>query len=220
MSYALERRGCGIDRVGGKLLTRFCHLLIAHDSGTAHRAHAELVIEHLLAAFAALSTLNVFLLIAGWPLDEHAADAVRSAEKHDPRIKAMVEFVADRVAELYAASDVAELPRIDGGTSGARVLALSMGLPAIVARIPDNEHLTGGEESAWLFDPSDRLSLTAALTTAAEHPDEARQKGVAARARAERLGWPEVGRRTAALIEEAAAAAAELNRTTPASRAT
>jgi glycosyltransferase involved in cell wall biosynthesis len=250
-----ERRGRGIDRVGGMLLARSSDLLIAHDQGTAHRAAAELrvsidrieVVPHasyvgvypagrprdvvraelglaeeslvflcfghvraykgielLLAAFASVPDQNLSLVIAGLPMDELAANAVRRAQRDDPRIKAMLQFVPDeQVAELYAAADVAVLPRGDGGTSGALVLALSLGLPVIAARVPDYEELTGGDEAGWLFKPGSDVSLAGAMVAAAAQPAEARRRGDLARARAERLSWAEAGERTATLIRAA-----------------
>ena len=53
-----------------------------------------------------------------------------AAAAADERIKPLLEFIPDeRVSELFAASDAAVCPRQDGGTSGALILALSMGVP-------------------------------------------------------------------------------------------
>jgi glycosyltransferase involved in cell wall biosynthesis len=158
-------------------------------------------VELLLKAFAAAELADARLIVAGLPLDDAVAEAVDEAARRDPRIVPILEFVPDeRVAELYAAADAAVLPRGDGGTSGALILALSLGLPVIAARTPDYEALTGGDEAGWLFKRADAGSLAHALEAAAAAPAAAAAKGKAARERAEALTWEAVGERTANLI--------------------
>src|SRR5207302_523112 len=69
----------------------------------------------------------------------------------------------DRVSGLHEACDVAVLPRSDGGTSGALVLALSLGLPVVAAAVPAYEELTRRGELGWHFAPGDAASLRAAI---------------------------------------------------------
>jgi glycosyltransferase involved in cell wall biosynthesis len=159
-------------------------------------------LDLLLDAFSLIREPRAALIIAGLPLDEASADAVRAAQAHDHRIKSILTFVPDDgVAELYAASDVAVLPRSDGGTSGALMLALSMGRAAIAARLTDYAEVMGGEESGWLFEPGDAASLAAAMRTALDNPDEAQARGAAGRRRAGRATWDSAGAETAKLIE-------------------
>jgi glycosyltransferase involved in cell wall biosynthesis len=158
-------------------------------------------VELLVDAFAEASLPASALIVAGLPLDSSTEEAVRAAAARDSRIKPQLEFVPDgRVAELFAAADAAVLPRGDGGTSGALVLALSMGLGVVVSRCPDYEALTGGEAAGWFFTPGDSASLARALEQSARDPEGARLKAEAARRRADSLSWPKIGSRTATLL--------------------
>ena len=128
--------------------------------------------------------------VAGLVLDEGTVSALRGAAASDPRIVPVLEFIPDdRVAELFHASDAAVLARGDGGTSGALVLALSLGLPAIAADMPAYADLLGGGRAGWLFEAGSPESLGAELAAAAADREAAERKGVEARARADTLRW-------------------------------
>jgi beta-1,4-mannosyltransferase len=147
-------------------------------------------IDLLVASFRALDNPSAALLIAGPALDDASASAVRAAAEADSRIVPLLEFVPDdAVAELFRASDAAVLARGDGGTSGALVLALSLGLPAIAADAPTYSELIGGGLAGWLFAAGSPESLRDALAEAAADPDAAVRKGADARARADGLRW-------------------------------
>jgi glycosyltransferase involved in cell wall biosynthesis len=115
----------------------------------------------------------------------------------------MIGFVPDdQVAELFAASDVAVLSRGDGGTSGALVLALSLGVPVVAAATETYAQLSGDEVTGWTFDPGDPRSLREALEHAACSEGAQRAAmGAAARRQAELLSWPAIGERTAVLLK-------------------
>ena len=88
----------------------------------------------LLEAFDEIEGNDLVLVVAGLPLDQQSADEARSRATRDHRVRLLLRFIPDDgVAELFEASDVAVLPRSDGGTSGALILALSLGLPVIAA---------------------------------------------------------------------------------------
>jgi beta-1,4-mannosyltransferase len=160
----------------------------------------------LLDAFAGLEHPDAVLIVAGPVLDEDAAASVRSAAARDPRIRPVLGFIADdRVAELFAASDAAVVSRSDGGTSGALVLALSLGLPVVAAALPAYEELLGGEDAGWLFTAGDRGSLRDALARAAADPEAAAVKRAAALRSADALPWTEAASRLAALIGDGSA---------------
>jgi len=106
----------------------------------------------------------------------------------------------ERVSELFATTDAVVQSRGDGGTSGSLILALSLGMPVVVADRPAYTALTGGEEAGWLFEPDDEPSLRTALERAAADRAAAQEKGAAARARASRLDWGPIAERTAALL--------------------
>jgi len=155
----------------------------------------------LLEAFAASSLPRTALVIAGPALDRSVGQSVARAAAVDPRIVAELDFVPDeRVAELFAACDVAVVPRGDGGTSGSAALALSLGRPAIVARTPGYSSLIGEGAAGWLFSPGDAADLRRTLETAMGDRAAAETKGREARRIAEALPWSEVARRTAAVL--------------------
>lgn len=170
-------------------------------------------VETLLRAFTRLERDDVALLVAGAPLDEGPAEAVRRAAEQDPRIVAIPEFVPDdRVRELFDASDAAVVTRPDGGTSGALVLALSNGLPVVAPRCPAYEALLCSTDAGWLFDAADEASLAAALDEAAAAVDVRNAKAAAASARAKELSWPRIGARIAAAVREIAGPDADRDR--------
>jgi glycosyltransferase involved in cell wall biosynthesis len=158
----------------------------------------------LIDAFTALEQENVNLVVAGMVIDEHSGEVIRAGAARDNRIKPLLGFVADEnVRELFEASDVAVTSRGDGGTSGALVLALSLGLPSIATHTDAYSDLTLDEAAGWLFEPGDRDALTRALEAAVRDPHRA-AKGIAAAGLAGGLQWPETAARTAQLLEEAA----------------
>jgi glycosyltransferase involved in cell wall biosynthesis len=157
----------------------------------------------LMDAFTALEQEDVNLVVAGMVMDEQSGDLIRAGASRDGRIKPLLEFVPDaNVRELFEASDVAVTSRGDGGTSGALILALSLGLPSVATHTDAYSDLTLEEEAGWLFEPGDRDSLTRALEAAANDPNRT-EKGVAAARLAEGLQWPEAAARTAQLLEDA-----------------
>jgi beta-1,4-mannosyltransferase len=151
-----------------------------------------------LDAFLTLKDPHAVLLVAGAGSDDLSAE-VRAAAARDPRIRPRLMHIPDdEVAELYGAADVGLLPRHDGGTSGALVLALSMGLPVVAADTSSYRGLTRNEDAGWLFEPGSTESLRRALERAASSGERARdEKGAAARRCAERLDWPGIARRVA-----------------------
>ena len=158
-------------------------------------------IETLLEAFAALERPDAVLVVAGLVMSPELGDAVRTAAARDPRIRTQLDFVPhEHVAELYEAADVAVCPRSDGGTSGALVLALSMGVAPIAADLPVYADLVDGGRAGWLFAPGDPGSMTTALAEAAAAPAERHARAAAALEQAEALSWPRVGEQTAHLI--------------------
>jgi glycosyltransferase involved in cell wall biosynthesis len=142
----------------------------------------------LLAAFAACALADARLIVAGLPLDPESEQVVREAAQRDPRITALLEFVPDEaVSELFDAADVAVLARGDGGTSGALVLALSLGLPVIASANPDYEELIG--DAGWTFAAGDADSLARTLEAAAHSQGEFANRSAAARRMAASLDW-------------------------------
>jgi glycosyltransferase involved in cell wall biosynthesis len=159
-------------------------------------------IELLLEAWADARLPSASLVIAGHPKDPAIAEAVRSAAAADPRIKPLLVFRPhELVAELFGASDAAVIARTDGGTSGSLILALSLGLPVVLADVPAYHELTQGHRAGWLFRRGAEASLREALEAAAADPAEAYARGRVAREVADTLRWPEIATRTAALLQ-------------------
>ena len=250
--YPLKTASRRLDRLGGRLLARACHVLFANDEETAALAREELgraaervtvvphssyvgaypegrsraevraelgltddtfvfllfghvsvykQVEWFVEAFRCARLSDAALVVAGLVMHEESGAAVRVAAGEDARIKPLLEFIADdRVSELFAAADAAICPRQDGGTSGALILALSMGVPGVVAAVPSYEEITAGEEAAWLYQPYDLGSVIAALEHAAADPRAAAEKGAAGLRLVEPLSWENMGRRSAELL--------------------
>lgn len=160
-------------------------------------------VDALLQAFDGAGLEDSVLVIAGMPLNDTVADSVRAAAAGMPRVRLLLEFIPDeRVAELHAAADVVVLARSDGGTSGALVLALSLGLPVVAAAQPAYESLTAHGERGWHFTPGDVASLRGRLEDAARDPDARADKTAAAR-RAAGADWGTIAGRTAELFRKA-----------------
>ena len=161
-------------------------------------------LDLLLDAFASTggSLPEARLVLAGLALDGDEGDAVTSAAERDARVVPLLGFVPDeRVAELFGAADVVALPRPDGGTSGALILALSLGRPVVAADVPAYADLLGEPPAGWLFAPGDAAALTGAIRRAAEAPpDELRRNREAALRRARSLRWEDSCRTFAELL--------------------
>src|SRR5262245_1375407 len=163
-------------------------------------------LDVLLDGFAAAESPDIALVVAGLPLDGPSAELVLSRSQTDVRIKPRLGFIPDdEVAELFGAADAAVISRGDGGTSGALILALSLGTPAVVADAAGYLELIDNGRAGWAFTAGDSQSLGRALDAAAADVYEFAAKREAARCAASRLSWPEAARRTSALISRRAA---------------
>ena len=159
-------------------------------------------VEVVLKAFQEADASNAVLLLAGAIGDEHVASSARAAIAADPRIRPLLGLIPDdRVAEVFAAADVAVLPRGDGGTSGALVLALSQGLPVVSAATETYVQLSGGQTTGWTFAPGASESMREAIERAARSSrTERASMGAAAFHQAQQLQWPAIAERTATLL--------------------
>jgi glycosyltransferase involved in cell wall biosynthesis len=154
----------------------------------------------LVEGFERAALDGAVLLVAGFPVDEDESRRVRHAAREKRFLVLLLEYVPDeQVAELYGASDVAVSTRGDGGTSGALVLALSLGVPVVAARARAYVELTDEGRAGWHFSPGDPDSLAAALRAASQEA-VLEQKARHARERARRLEWPEIAAETATLL--------------------
>jgi glycosyltransferase involved in cell wall biosynthesis len=200
---------------GGVYPTGRCRSEVRAELGLRETAVVFLAFGHvrgykdldvLLDGFAAAESSNLALVVAGLPLDGPSAELVSDRARSDSRIKPLLGFIPDEdVSELFGACDAAIVSRGDGGTSGALILALSLGTPVVVADARGYLELIDDGEAGWSFAAGDAQSLGRALDTAAADAYEFAAKRDAALCAASRLSWPEAARRTAALIERRAA---------------
>lgn len=160
-------------------------------------------VDVLLDAFARVAVPGL-LVVAGYPKDEAVAAALGDAAERDARIRFRPQFVRDeRVADLFAATDVAVVPRGDGGTSGSLILALSLGVPVVAADRPTYRELLANGEAGWLFSPGNAASLAESLEAAfGASEEELRARAERARSQAAALNWDESARRLAALLRD------------------
>lgn len=156
----------------------------------------------LLDGFAAAGLPDAYLVIAGAPADGPSRRRVQQAAEADGRICAMLELVPhERVAELFGIADAFVLARSTVWTSGSLVLALSLGVPAVAARLPPVLELLGDGEAGWLFAPGDVESLTGALRAAAlDRAAGADKRRAALRRGAELPSWEDVACGTTRLL--------------------
>ncbi len=159
-------------------------------------------VELLLDAFRATDLSALRLVLAGNVKVPAVAAAIERARRADARIVQLPGFVRfERVGELYAAADAAVMPRGNGGTSGSLILALSLATPVVAADTPTYREITGDGAAAWLFEPGNLASLSAALAEAARSPEERAVKSAAAAEAAARLDWAESARRIVGALE-------------------
>ena len=163
------------------------------------RRYKELTL--LLDAFEQAHIEGGVLLIVGLPLDEDETQRLEAISRNATNVVTILEYVPDNcVAELFAASDVFGSARLDGGTSGALVLALSLGLPVVAAKCPAYDDLTDHGEAGWLFAPGTKDSLASALRSAATDSVGREAKARRALQRAACLRPSEIAARTAVVL--------------------
>ncbi len=152
----------------------------------------------LLDAFASVAAPEVCLVIAGVTSHRPTRRRLERAADEDGRIRVIAQDIPDdRVAELFEMADAFVLARSEVWTSGSLVLALSLGVPAVAARLAPVVDLLGDEEAGWLFAPNDVDSLADALTRAASDPVTAAEKQTSARRRGGDLpSWDVVAQQT------------------------
>lgn len=156
----------------------------------------------LLDAFAAVEQPDTYLVIAGQPAHGPSLRRAQRAARDDARIRVLMEQIPhERVGDLFEMADAFVLARSEVWTSGSLVLALSLGRPAVAARLEPVVELLGEGDAGWLFDPDDVDSLAHALRSAAADRATAAEKRLVARLRGERLPtWDAVAERTAQLF--------------------
>jgi beta-1,4-mannosyltransferase len=153
----------------------------------------------LVSAFRRLGSRDVRLIIAGKPVVDEEADRLRRAAGEDARVVLdLREVPDDEVSGLHLCADAAVLAYRDVFSSGALLLALSLGVPVVAPDVGTAAELAG-DGAAELF-PEGSEGLTAALAAMRDSDHAAR--AVAASAVARRYGWDRVGSETAELYRQ------------------
>jgi beta-1,4-mannosyltransferase len=150
-------------------------------------------VERLLDTFAAWPRTKVRLIIAGEPWNAELADQLMTLAARDPRVQLRLTFVPDQeMVDLFSACDVVVLPYLATLTSGAAVLAASMGRAFIAPALGAMRDFP--KDSCMLYDPEDPQALQLALDAAMEAPLES--MGQSAREYAEGSPWSDVAQQT------------------------
>lgn len=151
----------------------------------------------LVEVFKSLGMPKTYLLIAGKPIDDAAAEKVRTAIGDDASIRFYPGFVPDEDVQAYfAASDVVALPYLNIFTSGAAVLAMSFGKPCVAPRsgcLPDFFE----NQTELLYDPEDAAGLEKALRLALSNDDLIGRLGARNFEKANEWNWRNVAGMTA-----------------------
>lgn len=172
----------------------------------AIRQYKEL--DLVLEAFGRVADPTARLVVAGRAFGPELSRLLHSAAAADRRVVLLDEFVpATDVRALFAACDIAVLGRRDGWTSGALVLALSLGLPPVVSDRPAYVRLIQHGRAGWAFDPDGGAeALAATLREALDTPAAARSALAAEAVSATgRLTWEAAVALVARRLEDAAA---------------
>jgi beta-1,4-mannosyltransferase len=150
-------------------------------------------LDDLLTAFAAVPDADARLVIAGRAPNPADAKAIRTQAAHDPRVVLALERIPDQdVAGLYAACDVAVIPYREVFSSGALVLALSLGLPAVAPSRGAATELGGPPVIRGFADGELSRVLTEAL--APPTADDAGDLAARARAAVDDVTWEHAAR--------------------------
>lgn len=121
--------------------------------------------ETLLAAFAG-ATPDASLRVVGRPVGEGMRELVEGAVAADPRVTARLDHVDDAaLAAEVGAAQLVVLPYRQLHNSGALLLALSLGRPALVPASPSTDDLAAEVGPGWLHRYDGELT-TAALEKA------------------------------------------------------
>jgi glycosyltransferase involved in cell wall biosynthesis len=180
------------DEVRGELgIAPEAHVFLAFGHVRAYKS-----LDTLLDAFARVRRPDAVLLVAGQVHDEAVRRSLERAAAADDRIRLRLGFVADEdVADLFGAADTAVVTRADGGTSGALVLARSLGLPVIATDAPAYRAVAG---SAAQYAAAGDADAFAAAMSAASRDGAGETPG-------ELPSWEVVARQTAHVLRRVVA---------------
>lgn len=150
-------------------------------------------LNRLLEAFSHIDAPTARLAIVGKPLSDAARSAIQEYSKRDPRIYSELQFIEpERLSDYIRASDIVVLPYSEALTSGAVVLAFSLGRPALVSNVGCMKDLP--RDTAILFEPDNASSLLDAMNAAMSSPLDS--MGRSAQLYVEQYCWDSVARQT------------------------
>jgi beta-1,4-mannosyltransferase len=162
-------------------------------------------VPEAIAAFRSLRGDHLALVVAGSAWDPTERAAVEQAAADDPRVILRLGFVPDEeISELHLAADAAVLGYQDLFSSGALLLALSLGVPTVVPAYGSALEVATPPAVELFGDDCTLAEALEAMTTG----DQAARRA-AARTAAEAADWQSIGRRTAAIYRESATEAAK-----------
>jgi beta-1,4-mannosyltransferase len=145
-------------------------------------------LPELIAAFGEVADPSFRLLIAGPPFNDSVKREVEAVASGDPRVVLRLERIPDTmVRALHEAADVGAFAYQDVFSSGALLLALSCGLPAIAPADSTATEL-GSPPAVQPYRPD---GLAAALAASAGTTAADRESALAT---AERYGWDAMAR--------------------------
>jgi glycosyltransferase involved in cell wall biosynthesis len=155
--------------------------------------------EGLVAAFRAAGLANSRLLVCGKPMSEaHAAQIERCIGGHPDILCSLRRLSDEEISDRFAAADVVVLPYTEALTSGAAILAMTMGRPVIAPRLGCFAEIVG-DTAGILYDASEPDGLLRALREAASDRARLRALGATAREKAAALGWDKIAAQCARL---------------------
>jgi beta-1,4-mannosyltransferase len=151
-----------------------------------------------VAAFRRLPGSDVALIVAGLAVDAEACAALEEAARADSRIVLRLGLVPDdQVAELHAAADAAVVGYREVFSSAALLLALSLGLPAVVPAQGSTREIA----TPPAVEPFEAGRLVEALEAVQTGDAQVRREAALAAARA--ADWGEIAQRTVAIYRQA-----------------
>jgi len=157
-------------------------------------------VEELLEAFASLAGRESILLIAGRVQPPEYGEQVRARSADDSRVRLHLDYVPDDKVQVFMnGADVAVLPYRRTTTSGAAILALSFGLPAIAPALGPFPPLLG-QGAGVLYDPQRPQALVEALRAVRQMDLAAARR--AAWETAHRLDWRPIGQEFVGLYRQ------------------
>lgn len=122
-------------------------------------------VRRLVEAFGAFPADDVSLVLVGKTFSAATKEWLENTQREDPRIHTEAQFIEDeRLVQYICAADFVVLPYENALTSGAAILAFSLGRPVLATNVGCMQELP--TEGAILFAPGDNQALIEAFNQA------------------------------------------------------